>query len=336
MWDGITPRPEMGLHSATSSRARKLAIGKAHHLYRIKGNCRVFGREDCEGGGARTFSCLPGARINRFASKFSQISMPRLFDPAMNFEFSIATEVLSEGVNLHRSNIVFNYDIPWNPTRLIQRVGRVNRVDTKFDTIHTYNFFPTEESNDLIKLKEAAEAKIHAFIEMLGADARLLTEGEEIKSHDLFAKLNSPRKQSPAKTKRRRASWNISPRSETIRDEQSRAVLPHQAAAQKGSLNTRIVSRGGARCRPAHLLPSRETRQVLPCSIRRGRCRKSWTSFRRPRCSSRPTFRRSDSTFHLSSIRCWTRASALSNPQRRPNMKMRAAVAAEGRTTPTS
>ena len=94
-------------------------------------------------------------------------------------------------MNLHRSNVVINYDIPWNPTRLIQRVGRVNRVDTKFDTIHTYNFFPTDEGNDLIKLREAAEAKIHAFIEMLGADARLLTEGEEIKSHDLFAKWNS-------------------------------------------------------------------------------------------------------------------------------------------------
>jgi superfamily II DNA/RNA helicase len=96
----------------------------------------------------------------------------------------VSTEVLSEGVNLHRSNIVINYDIPWNPTRLIQGVGRVNRVDTKFDTIHTFNFSPTQESSDLIKLKEAAEAKIHAFIEMLGADARLLTEGEEIKSHN--------------------------------------------------------------------------------------------------------------------------------------------------------
>jgi superfamily II DNA/RNA helicase len=94
-------------------------------------------------------------------------------------------------VNLHRSNVVINYDIPWNPTRLIQRVGRVNRVDTKFDKIHTYNFFPTDEGNDLIKLKEAAEAKIHAFIQMLGADARLLTDGEEIISHDLFAKWNS-------------------------------------------------------------------------------------------------------------------------------------------------
>lgn len=115
----------------------------------------------------------------------------RAFQPQDKYRILVATEVLSEGVNLHQSNIVVNYDIPWNPTRLIQRVGRVNRVDTAFETIHTYNFFPTEESNDLIKLKEAAEAKIHAFIEMLGADARLLTEGEEIKSHDLFAKLTS-------------------------------------------------------------------------------------------------------------------------------------------------
>jgi superfamily II DNA or RNA helicase len=115
----------------------------------------------------------------------------KAYQPKDQYRILVATEVLSEGVNLHRSNIVINYDIPWNPTRLIQRVGRVNRVDSSFDTIHTYNFFPTEESNDLIKLKEAAEAKIHAFVEMLGADARLLTEGEEIKSHDLFAKLTS-------------------------------------------------------------------------------------------------------------------------------------------------
>ena len=113
------------------------------------------------------------------------------FQPRDDYRILVSTEVLSEGVNLHRSNIVINYDIPWNPTRLIQRVGRVNRVDTKFDSIHTYNFFPTEESNDLIKLRESTEAKIHAFIEMLGADARLLTEGEEIKSHDLFARLTS-------------------------------------------------------------------------------------------------------------------------------------------------
>jgi hypothetical protein len=74
---------------------------------------------------------------------------------------------------------------------MMQRVGRINRVDTKFDKIYTFNFFPTTQSNDQIKLKEAAEYKIQAFIEMLGADARLLTDGEEIKSHDLFNRLIS-------------------------------------------------------------------------------------------------------------------------------------------------
>lgn len=111
--------------------------------------------------------------------------------PKDDYRILVTTEVLAEGVNLHRANVVINYDLPWNPTRIIQRVGRVNRVNTKFDTIHTFNFFPTQQSNDQIKLREAAEAKIQAFIEMLGADAKLLTEGEEIKSHDLFASLIS-------------------------------------------------------------------------------------------------------------------------------------------------
>lgn len=111
--------------------------------------------------------------------------------PKDDYRILITTEVLSEGVNLHRSNVVINYDIPWNPTRLIQRVGRINRVDTTFDKIYSFNFFPTEQSNDQIKLKESAEAKIQAFITLLGADARLLTEGEAIESHELFNRLLS-------------------------------------------------------------------------------------------------------------------------------------------------
>lgn len=111
--------------------------------------------------------------------------------PKDDMRILVSTEVLSEGVNLDRSNVVVNYDIPWNPTRLIQRVGRINRVDTKFDTIHTFNFFPTKQSNDQIKLKELAQAKIDAFISMLGTDARFLTEGEPIESHEIFNRLSS-------------------------------------------------------------------------------------------------------------------------------------------------
>lgn len=107
------------------------------------------------------------------------------------FRILIATEVLSEGVNLHRSNVVINYDIPWNPTRMMQRVGRINRVDTKFDTIYTFNFFPTVQANNELGLEEAAEAKINAFLSLLGGDAALLTEGEPVGSHELFDKLVS-------------------------------------------------------------------------------------------------------------------------------------------------
>lgn len=107
------------------------------------------------------------------------------------YRILVSTEVLSEGVNLHRANVVINYDIPWNPTRMMQRVGRINRVDTVFDVIHTFNFFPTKQSNDQIKLKEAAVAKINGFLTLLGGDAELLTEGEPIASHELFNRLIS-------------------------------------------------------------------------------------------------------------------------------------------------
>jgi superfamily II DNA or RNA helicase len=103
----------------------------------------------------------------------------------------VTTDILAEGVNLHRSATVINYDIPWNPSRMMQRVGRVNRVGTKFKTIFTYTFFPTDEGNDQIALTESAKSKIHAFIKLLGNDARLLTGDEEITSHNLFDRINT-------------------------------------------------------------------------------------------------------------------------------------------------
>src|SRR3989338_2954089 len=111
--------------------------------------------------------------------------------PKDNYRILVSTEVLSEGVNLHRSNVVINYDIPWNPTRMMQRVGRINRVDTKFDKIYTFNFFPTKQANDQIKLREASQTKISAFLSLLGCDAHLLTENEPIGSHELFSRLTS-------------------------------------------------------------------------------------------------------------------------------------------------
>ncbi|MCX7996062.1 MAG: helicase-related protein, partial [candidate division WOR-3 bacterium] len=108
-----------------------------------------------------------------------------------DYRILVSTEVLSEGVNLHRSNIVINYDIPWNPTRLMQRVGRINRIDTPFDKIYTFNFFPTSQADSEIELTNIARSKIEAFLTLLGGDSAILTEGEPVSSHELFDKLLS-------------------------------------------------------------------------------------------------------------------------------------------------
>ncbi len=108
-----------------------------------------------------------------------------------DYRILVSTEVLSEGVNLHRSNIVINYDIPWNPTRLMQRVGRVNRIDTPYDKIYTFNFFPTKQADSEIELTNIARSKIEAFLTLLGGDSAILTEGEPVSSHELFDKLLS-------------------------------------------------------------------------------------------------------------------------------------------------
>ncbi|MBK9177935.1 MAG: hypothetical protein IPM46_16760 [Flavobacteriales bacterium] len=69
-----------------------------------------------------------------------------------DFDILITTEVLAEGVNLHRSPIL-NYDTPWNSVRLMQRIGRVNRIGTKANEIHIYNFYPTEQTEDQMRLQ---------------------------------------------------------------------------------------------------------------------------------------------------------------------------------------
>lgn len=135
--------------------------------------------------------CFTGGSSETLRDKVIDNFDAKVRNPKDDYRILVSTEVLSEGVNLHRSNVVINYDIPWNPTRMMQRIGRINRVDTAFDKIYTFNFFPTEQSNEQIKLREAAEAKINAFLTLLGGDAALLTEGEPVGSHELFNRLIS-------------------------------------------------------------------------------------------------------------------------------------------------
>lgn len=106
-----------------------------------------------------------------------------------DYNFIITTEVLAEGVNLHRSNIIINYDIPWNATRLMQRIGRVNRVGTKAPNIYIYNFFPTSQADNDIELNKKAFVKLQAFHSALGEDSQIYTHEEEFSSFGLFERI---------------------------------------------------------------------------------------------------------------------------------------------------
>ena len=105
-----------------------------------------------------------------------------------NYNILITTEVLAEGINLHRSNIIINYDTPWNSTRLIQRIGRVNRIGSKADRIHVFNFFPTSNVEGDIKLEQKAFLKLQSFHEALGEDSQIYHEAEETKTFGIFDK----------------------------------------------------------------------------------------------------------------------------------------------------
>ena len=118
------------------------------------------------------------------------------FDPnykgqSDNLQYLITTDVLAEGINLHRSNVLINYDLPWNPTRVLQRVGRVNRLGSKHAKVCIFNFFPTSQSDRHLGLENNITNKLQMFHYIMGEDARYLTEGEVIGSLELFNTLNS-------------------------------------------------------------------------------------------------------------------------------------------------
>lgn len=120
------------------------------------------------------------------------------FDPNYNkdkqkndYRILVTTDVLAEGMNLHRSNVIINYDLPWNPTKIMQRVGRINRVGTAHNEIYVYNFFPTSKSNEQMSLEENIITKMQMFHDILGEDSKFLTDDEEVSTHELFRRMTT-------------------------------------------------------------------------------------------------------------------------------------------------
>jgi superfamily II DNA/RNA helicase len=105
-----------------------------------------------------------------------------------DYNIVISTEVLAEGVNMHRANVIVNYDTPWNSTRLMQRIGRVNRIGSTAPYVYIFNFFPTAKVDNDIELQKKAILKLQAFHSALGEDSQIYSDEEIVESFGLFDK----------------------------------------------------------------------------------------------------------------------------------------------------
>ena len=108
-----------------------------------------------------------------------------------DFDILITSDKLSEGFNLNRAGVIINYDIPWNPTRVIQRVGRINRIGAKvFDELYIYNFFPSEAGSSVVQIREIAMQKMFLIHNALGEDSKMFDADEVPTAAGLFNKVN--------------------------------------------------------------------------------------------------------------------------------------------------
>ena len=127
------------------------------------------------------------------------IQCARKFDPDNNpsneqrpkkseeISLLIATDVLAEGVNLQAGEVIINYDFHWNPTRLIQRAGRIDRIGSKNEFITVHNFLLDPEMEEDLRLEYSVDNKIDNIQKIIGEDYKILKEDEQVNTADHYA-----------------------------------------------------------------------------------------------------------------------------------------------------
>ena len=130
------------------------------------------------------------------ASSEKKMNVVRRFDPEHNpgketvnnpISLLISTDVLAEGVNLQTGQMVINYDFHWNPTKLIQRVGRIDRIGSKHEKIEIINFLPNPKLENSLNLKKIVESKISKINDVIGMGNPILTNTEQVNTGAMYA-----------------------------------------------------------------------------------------------------------------------------------------------------
>ena len=149
----------------------------AHYLY---DNLRHLGRIRAVESDTKD----RGRIILRFAPKANNY---QLRPGEEELRILVSTDVLSEGLNLQDANHIINYDLHWNPVRLIQRVGRVDRIGTEHDTIYVYNFLPETGLERQLGIEHRLEHRITEIHRTIGEDAAILHKSEQINERAMYA-----------------------------------------------------------------------------------------------------------------------------------------------------
>ncbi len=122
--------------------------------------------------------CITGDTKDKTRKNMIQQFAPKANPPGQSPEIDIlvSTEVLAEGQNLQDCNYVINYDLPWNPMRIVQRTGRIDRLTSEHDIIHTRACYPDKELDVILELMGKLIKKIDVANEVVGTDSEILGE----------------------------------------------------------------------------------------------------------------------------------------------------------------
>ncbi len=142
-------------------------------------------KEHLERDGFRVLLYTGGAsQVDRSVVKCNFDASCKPSDQSNDYDIIVATDALSEGFNLNRAGVIINYDIPYNPTRVVQRIGRINRINKKmFDNIYIYNFFPTDIGEENTLIKGISTLKMLLINNIVGSDTKTLTPDETLQSY---------------------------------------------------------------------------------------------------------------------------------------------------------
>ncbi len=166
--DAIRDKVERPTSDREGNPNRKLLVfttfkDTAEYLYdNLAGLAKKLGINIAMVSGAETRTAAGANNFNAILANFAPAARQRRADAAGNADIDllIATDCISEGQNLQDCDTVINYDIHWNPVRLIQRFGRIDRIGSRSRTVRMVNYWPTSDMDAYLQLRSRVQARM--------------------------------------------------------------------------------------------------------------------------------------------------------------------------------